>query len=62
MQELVIAHGSQGAMQCQVNVPRTRGVNATVAVPGESVKDVIKRADTLLYESKAAGRNCVTAR
>jgi diguanylate cyclase (GGDEF)-like protein/PAS domain S-box-containing protein len=35
---------------------------ATVAIPGESLKTVIKRADSLLYASKAAGRNRVTAR
>lgn len=25
-----------------------------------SIKDILKRADTLLYQSKANGRNCVT--
>jgi diguanylate cyclase (GGDEF)-like protein/PAS domain S-box-containing protein len=33
---------------------------ATITAPGESLESVIKRADKLLYESKAAGRNRVT--
>ncbi len=40
----------------------TISAGATVAVPGESIETVIKRADTLLYASKASGRNRVTAR
>lgn len=35
---------------------------ATIAEHDEDLEAVIKRADTLLYESKAAGRNRVTAR
>ncbi len=46
----------------EISLALTISVGATVAVPGESLKTVIKRADTLLYESKAAGRNCVTVR
>jgi diguanylate cyclase (GGDEF)-like protein len=40
----------------------TISAGATIAAPGEDLEAVIKRADTLLYESKAAGRNRVTAR
>ena len=39
----------------------TISVGATVAVQGDSMASVIKRADTLLYASKASGRNRVTA-
>ncbi len=40
----------------------TISAGATVAAPGESPAKVIKRSDNLLYESKAGGRNRVTAR
>lgn len=39
----------------------TISAGATIAAPGETVETVIKRADKLLYESKSAGRNRVTA-
>jgi diguanylate cyclase (GGDEF)-like protein/PAS domain S-box-containing protein len=39
----------------------TISAGATIAAPGENLEAVIKRADTLLYESKAAGRNRVTS-
>jgi len=38
----------------------TLSAGATVAVPGESLDDILKRADRLLYESKGTGRNRVT--
>jgi len=40
----------------------TISAGATIAAPGEDLEAVIKRADSLLYESKDAGRNQVTAR
>jgi diguanylate cyclase (GGDEF)-like protein/PAS domain S-box-containing protein len=40
----------------------TISVGATMAAPGENLESVVKRADKLLYESKVAGRNRVTAR
>jgi diguanylate cyclase (GGDEF)-like protein/PAS domain S-box-containing protein len=33
---------------------------ATIALPGDQVDTIVKRADTLLYQSKDAGRNCFT--
>ena len=39
----------------------TISAGATLADPGEDLEAIIKRADMLLYESKAAGRNRVTA-
>lgn len=38
----------------------TVSVGATLAVPGDSPKDLIERADRLMYRSKDAGRNRVT--
>jgi PleD family two-component response regulator len=38
----------------------TISVGATIAAPDENLVKVIKRADKLLYASKAAGRNRVT--
>jgi diguanylate cyclase (GGDEF)-like protein/PAS domain S-box-containing protein len=38
----------------------TISVGATMAAHGESLESVVKMADKLLYESKAAGRNRVT--
>ena len=35
-------------------------IGATMANAGESIETLIKRADEILYESKAAGRNCLT--
>lgn len=40
----------------------TISIGATMSVPGDSPESVIKRADELLYESKARGRNRVTIR
>ncbi|NND85381.1 MAG: sensor domain-containing diguanylate cyclase [Acidimicrobiia bacterium] len=38
----------------------TISVGATVIRPGDTIDDVVKRADTLLYESKENGRDRVT--
>ena len=38
----------------------TISVGATQFKEGDTVKTLIKRADTLLYESKKAGRNCLS--
>jgi diguanylate cyclase (GGDEF)-like protein len=38
----------------------TISAGATIALPGESPEEVVKRADLLLYRSKEAGRNRVT--
>jgi diguanylate cyclase (GGDEF)-like protein len=40
----------------------TVSVGATMAVPGESVEELIRRADELMYQSKRAGRNRVSVR
>lgn len=39
----------------------TISVGATLAIEGDNIESLIKRADVLLYKSKAAGRNCVTS-
>jgi len=44
----------------QGTVRITVSVGATLARPGDTIDRLIKRADTLMYRSKAAGRNCVT--
>jgi diguanylate cyclase (GGDEF)-like protein len=38
----------------------TISIGATLMTRDDTVARLIKRADTLLYKSKAAGRNCVT--
>jgi diguanylate cyclase (GGDEF)-like protein/PAS domain S-box-containing protein len=38
----------------------TISIGGTQAVPGDTVETVVARADGLMYESKQAGRNCVT--
>jgi len=38
----------------------TVSIGATVVRKGDSTGSLIKRADTLLYKSKEAGRNCLT--
>lgn len=46
---------------CQINgypsIGVTISIGATLAHPGSSLDEIIKRADGLLYKSKAAGRN-----
>jgi diguanylate cyclase (GGDEF)-like protein len=39
----------------------TVSVGATMAQPDDTSRDVVARADALMYRSKRAGRNCVTA-
>ncbi len=38
----------------------TVSIGATLARPGDTIAELLKRADKLMYESKAAGRNRVT--
>lgn len=38
----------------------TISVGATLVQDGDTLENVVKRADTLLYESKNAGRNRIT--
>jgi diguanylate cyclase (GGDEF)-like protein/PAS domain S-box-containing protein len=42
------------------NLHVTISIGATIAKTGDSIESLIKRADTLLYKSKEAGRNCLT--
>ena len=42
------------------NLRVTISIGGTVADDKDSIKDILKRADTLLYQSKADGRNRVT--
>jgi len=44
------------------NIHVTVSIGGTMARDDDTLKDVLKRADTLLYESKAQGRNRVTTR
>jgi PleD family two-component response regulator len=37
----------------------TISIGATLVSEDDTVDSLIKRADTLLYKSKAAGRNCL---
>lgn len=38
----------------------TTSVGGTLALPNDSTESIIRRADQLMYKSKAMGRNCVT--
>ena len=38
----------------------TASIGATLALPDDTPESIIHRADTLMYASKSAGRNCVT--
>jgi diguanylate cyclase (GGDEF)-like protein len=38
----------------------TVSIEAAIALPGDDVDTLIKRADNLMYESKNSGRNCIT--
>ncbi len=38
----------------------TVSIGATLAAPGDTAEDLVKRADELMYQSKLAGRNRVT--
>jgi diguanylate cyclase (GGDEF)-like protein/PAS domain S-box-containing protein len=42
-----------------INVTISAG--ATIALPGDTPRTLLKRADRLMYESKDRGRNCVTS-
>ncbi len=39
----------------------TISIGATLVKDDDTVESIVKRADTLLYKSKAAGRNCLTS-
>ncbi len=43
-------------------VPVTASMGLTQAIPGMSMDSIIEKADAALYQSKEAGRNCVTVR
>ena len=47
-------------MTADGRVPLTVSVGATVVIRGDTGKRILRRADALLYASKAAGRNRVT--
>ncbi len=38
----------------------TISIGATIVKENDTIDDLLKRADTLLYRSKATGRNCLT--
>ncbi|MCP4083048.1 MAG: diguanylate cyclase [Planctomycetaceae bacterium] len=38
----------------------TISIGATLVNKNDTVDSIVKRADTLLYKSKAGGKNCVT--
>jgi diguanylate cyclase (GGDEF)-like protein len=40
--------------------PVTVSIGATLARPEDTIAELLKRSDKLMYESKAAGRNRVT--
>ncbi|MFT9487345.1 GGDEF domain-containing protein [Tepidibacillus decaturensis] len=46
-----------------MDIPGVGRVTASFGVagycPGDTVDTLVKRADELMYEAKAAGRNCV---
>lgn len=48
-----ISHGTE-------DLRVTVSIGGTVARPGETAESIVKRADTLMYSSKANGRNRVT--
>ena len=43
-----------------VNIAVTISIGATLSRPDDTVESIIKRADKLMYHSKALGRNRVT--
>jgi len=45
-----------GEQKLQVRI----SIGATMVIEKDDIDSLIKRADTLLYQSKAAGRNCLT--
>ena len=48
-------------MQNDEKLNVTISIGATIVDKDDTLETLIKRADTLLYESKKAGRNCLTA-
>jgi diguanylate cyclase (GGDEF)-like protein/PAS domain S-box-containing protein len=55
---IVIEHSFIAAGTDKLSV--TASIGATLAVADDTAETVIKRADTLMYQSKASGRNVVT--
>jgi diguanylate cyclase (GGDEF)-like protein/PAS domain S-box-containing protein len=55
----IIVEKSQLAIgTSQINI--TISIGATLARTGESLESLVERADSLMYRSKAAGRNCIS--
>jgi diguanylate cyclase (GGDEF)-like protein/PAS domain S-box-containing protein len=54
----MVSASSVPLAQAQVGV--TVSVGGTIAHPGETALELLRRADVLLYKSKERGRNCVT--
>jgi diguanylate cyclase (GGDEF)-like protein/PAS domain S-box-containing protein len=54
------ALAEQSRLQASTSVGVTISLGATLARRDDTVEALIKRADRLMYASKAAGRNCVT--
>jgi diguanylate cyclase (GGDEF)-like protein/PAS domain S-box-containing protein len=54
----VIEHSTLTVGEDQIRV--TVSIGATDAVPGDTIASLLQRADTLMYLSKQAGRNCVS--
>jgi diguanylate cyclase (GGDEF)-like protein/PAS domain S-box-containing protein len=54
----VIEHSTLTVGKDQIRV--TVSIGATDAVPGDTIASLLQRADTLMYLSKQAGRNCVS--
>jgi diguanylate cyclase (GGDEF)-like protein/PAS domain S-box-containing protein len=52
--ELSAFHHEQNSIQV------TASIGATLSQPGDTLSALVRRADQLLYRSKAAGRNCVS--
>ena len=42
------------------DIRMTVSLGATLACQGDTLDSLVKRADGLMYQSKLAGRNCVT--
>lgn len=55
----VIIENSQLDMD-DSRIRATVSLGATLARKGETLESLVKRADSLMYKSKAAGRNCTT--
>jgi len=44
----------------EINFSMTVSLGATLVCKGDTLDSLVKRADGLMYQSKLAGRNCVT--